>query len=195
VIALLNHAEIAAHRPYDEEEPLLPVAGPFVSSNDALTAWVMNAAPGRICVYARISRLPKGGVGARARELRLAGLVTLLPQRPVIAGMFDYRARRTPEPFCGGTPLPDDGDLRGDELLLYELVTRLADEGGLCPPNRSFAALLGIRHEDRVTRLFDKLKRRGLIRVRWAQGPTAPFRVIEVPAIGRSTSASMKGHE
>jgi len=184
---------VAEHRPYDDEEPLLSIAGPFVSTADALTSWAMNAAPGRICIYARVGRLPKGGVGARARELRLAGLVSLLPQRPVVPGVFDYRAQRTPEPFVGGSVLPNDAGLNCEEALLYELVTKLADQGGLCPPNRSFAALLGIRHEERVSRLFERLKQRGLVRVRWAQGPQAPFRVIEVPAIGRSTAERIDG--
>jgi hypothetical protein len=187
------HAQIAAHRPYEDEEPLLSIAGSFASSPDALTSWVMNAAPGRICIYARVGRLPKGGVGARARDLRLAGLVTLLPQRPVLPGLFDYRAQRTPEPFIGGSVLPSDAALTGEEALLYQLVTRLADEGGLCPPNRSFAALLGIRHEERVSRLLERLKQRGLVRVRWVQGPTSPFRVIEVPAIGRATRDTIDG--
>jgi len=191
--ALPQPEAIASHRPLDDEEPLLPVAGPFMATNDALTSWAMNAAPGRVCVYARVSRLARGGVGERARQLQLAGLVTLLPQRRAIAGMFDYRARRTVAPFCGGTALPDDSTLKGEEALLHDMIVRLADDGAPCPPNRDLAAMLGVRHEERVSRMLGRLQQRKLIAIRFVAGPAAPIRVVDVVATGRSTQEPGNG--
>jgi len=175
------------HRPLDEAEALLDVLGPFVASPDALTSWTMNAAPGRVCTFARVPRLSRGGVGERSRQLAGAGLLALLPQRlsGVAANLFDYRVRRTDVPFSAARLRGDEDRLTPDGRLLYDLLIDLADDRRPCPNNASLAALLGFRSGDRVRTVMGSLRQAGFVRVRVT--PVAPGRQIEIVESGVMT--------
>ncbi len=194
----LNLGGAAAHRPLNDEEPLLMVAGAFAAAPHAVTSWAVNAGPGLICVYARVSRLPRGGVGERVRQLHAAGLVKMLPQRPTDSapGLFDYRAERTALPYHQARPIPDEAGLSPDARLLLDLLARIADAGEQCPRDRDLAAMLGLKGSAQIGRLIAQLRARNLITSQ-LEGPAhAMVRVVTIAETGASTgspSAKRKG--
>ncbi|AJP72281.1 hypothetical protein [Sphingomonas hengshuiensis] len=184
----MSEAAPAAHRPIDAEEPLAGMAGEFLASGHALTSWAMQAGPGRVCIYARVPRLGRGGVGERARQLHAMGLVKMLAQRPRGDGLFDYRAERTALPFGQATAPPDAHGLRAEARLLFDLLQDLADKGERCPSDRDLAAMLGFKRSEMANRQMGELHRRALIRsvlVGLPMGGTV--RVVTIVGSGCST--------
>jgi hypothetical protein len=177
-------------RPIDSEEPLATLDGAFQAAGHALTSWAMHAAAGRVCIYARVDRLGRGGVGERARQLHAQGIVKLLPQRRTDSGLFEYRAERTGMRFADGDrTVPDPLGLRPEPRLMLDLLVQLAGEGARCPHDKVLAAMLGYRRTEAVQRHFSELRRRGL--VRWElTAVTVPgdlVRVVTIVASGAQT--------
>lgn len=177
------------HRPIDAEEALLDVAGPFAAAAHSLTSWAMNAAPDRVCVYARITRLSRGGVGERARQLAAQGLVRLMPQRVVRdqPGLFDYRVQRTALRWSAARAVPDERGLSPDARMLFDLMAQIADEGERCPPDRDLAALLGFKRAEQAGRLMSELRRRSMIAIEHLGEAGAPLRVVTISETGAQT--------
>lgn len=184
-----NLGGAASHRPLNDEEPLLMVAGAFAAAPHAVTSWAMHAAPGLICVYARVARLPRGGVGERVRQLHAAGLVKMLPQRPTESapGLFDYRAERTALPYCQARPVPDEAGLSPDARLLFDLLVTVADQGRACPSDRDLSALLGMKSSNQVGRLMAQLRGRHLITTALEGPGHALVRVVTIAETGAAT--------
>lgn len=189
-------APLASHRPLDSEEPLVMVASAFQASPQALTSWALNAAPSRICIYARAERLGRGGAGERARQLQEMGLVRLLPQRRYgDSGLFDYRVQRTMAPFSAAAAMPDPSGLTPDARLLLDLLTSIADEGERCPSAERLAALLGFKNRETVQLLLRDLHSRHLIEWRMTRvsfDDAEMVRVVTIVATG-ATSWSPRG--
>lgn len=174
------------------EEQLIAVGGAFQASAHDLVRWAMSAEPQQACIYARVTRLSRGGVGERARMLHAAGLVVLLPQRPSadMPGLFEYRVRRTTVPFRGVTATVREDGLRPDERMLLDLLSETADAGERCRSNRDLAALLGLKREDSVTRLMGRLSVGGHIAVSFEDGASAErpkCRVVTILSTGKAT--------
>lgn len=184
---------LEAHRPLEAEEALLSVAGPFVVAAHSVTSWTMHARPGLVCIYARVSRLSRGGVGERVRQLHAAGLLKMLPQRPAetAAGLFDYRAERTALPYHQARPVPDEAGLSPDARLLMDLLVSVADEGRACPSDRDLSALLGMKSSNQVGRLMAQLRARHLIGIAALPGVgrVPGGRVVTIAATGASTAS------
>lgn len=192
----LNLVGEAAHRPLSDEEPLLMVAGAFAAAPHAMTSWAMNAAAGSVCVYARIERLARGGVGERVRQLHAAGLVRMLPLRRAEGGLFDYRAERTALPYSQARPVPDESGLSPDGRLLLDLLSRTADAGEKCPRDRDLAAMLGLKGAGQIGRLIAQLRNRHLITSKLIGPAHASIRVVTIAETGASTwspDAARKG--
>lgn len=166
----LSSSQPSSHRPMAEEELLFTPPCAFAATPAGLTAWAMHAGAGRVCVYARMARLARGGVGERARQLYAQGLVALLPQRPSSVAadrLFDYRMRRTDRAFRDAAAVPDDRGLAPDARLLLDLVAAFDAEDTVLPCNRDLAALLGLKRPEQVTRLLGQLQHRALIAVEY----------------------------
>ncbi|WP_125958701.1 hypothetical protein [Sphingomonas koreensis] len=167
---------------------MLEVAGTFVAMPHAVSTWVLHSAPGRVCVYARVDRLPRGGVGERVRHLHAAGLVKMLPQRRCEGGLYDYRVQRTSLPFQQARPVPDEKGLSPNARLLMELLVAIADQGAQCPTDRDLAACLGLKHAHQVGHLMSVLRDRHLVRVDWHEAiVNMPVRVVTITDTGAST--------
>lgn len=184
---------LEAHRPLEAEDALLSVAGPFVAAAHSVASWAMHAAPGRVCVYARVSRLSRGGVGERVRQLHAAGLLKMLPQRPAetAVGLFDYRAERTTLPFSHARPVPDEAGLSPDARLLFDLLVNVADDGQVCPSDRDLSALLGMKSSNQVGRLMAQLRGRHLISIEAlaGAGSVPGARIVTIAETGAATAA------
>ncbi len=188
--------DLVSHRPLEAVEAELMRAGSFVAAAHAIASWTMHAAPGRICVYARVERLSRGGVGERVRQLHAAGLLRMLPQRRAENGLFEYRAQRTALPFSQGRPVPDEAGLSAEARLLLDLLVQVADEGAVCPTDHDLAALLGMKSPSQVGRLMAQLRLRRLIATEMVPGPAKmPVRVVTIAETGAVTAPPAKGRK
>ncbi|QIG79969.1 hypothetical protein [Stakelama tenebrarum] len=184
----------AAHRPIDAGEPLAEGGGRFVAAPHALTSWAIAAGPGRVCIYARADRLPRGGVGERARQLHAQGLIRLRGQRRTDGGLLEYLAERTGLSFAAAKAVPDEAGLSPDGRMLLDLLVALADAGERCPCDRALSAMLGFKHGHRAGTLMSELRTRGLIETRSlaASAPGAmpeKLRVVRIRETGAETWA------
>ena len=176
----------AFHRPLDLGEPLLDFQGAFAAGAEALSAWAMHAGPGRGCVYARVARLPAGGVGERARLLSGNGLVTLRQRRHAPGSdLFDYAAVRTEKPFAG-VRLLDEERLSAFARELMDLLVRFADAARPCPTDAELGGALGVK-PSRVKSGFCELKQHGLVRLHASYRDHIPLREVEIVETGART--------
>lgn len=165
----------------------------LAASDADLAAWIAQARPGSICVYARGGPLdPASAVARHARLLEQAGSVRLHHRRAGAVGEYlavklapGYLTDPLRDPDTREPMLPDPSTNLGG---IYALLARAARHRQPCPTNREIAQVLALPSVDRARYLVSKLAAAGHIMVE-NRGPRVR-RVVTISASGARTSAS-----
>ncbi|MBA4092277.1 MAG: hypothetical protein C0494_17030 [Sphingobium sp.] len=157
---------------------------------DQLDNWAARALPGEDAVYS-VGARPGDKIGAAARELQAAGLVTMTSKRMdgrlrhIVQRLADPRPSRKVYAAPRGRFAPASDDAKRATRAVLRLLVRAAKRGEPCPTNAELARAVGLKDAVAASYRMRRLVKDGAIVVE--EPSPLERRVVTIVASGART--------